>query len=94
MPRKKTTDGTATPRKKKRAEKMPEGTFAAKLRIGPINDAHMQSLALKLGKKVKKTTRNDMKAFLHEVAQHALTALSAAYPASTAPAPAQDDLLS
>jgi hypothetical protein len=92
MARKKTggdAAAAATPRKKKKKEPMPAGTFAAKLRVGPVTEQHMQALALQLHKKVKKTTRNDMRAYLHNAALTALLVLGAVPAAAV-----EDDLLS
>ena len=65
MPRKKAAAGAQpTERKRKKVEKMPEGTFAVKLRAGPITEGHMNRLAQMKGLKARKCTRKVMQAHL------------------------------
>lgn len=68
MGRKKTgSNGEQVARKRKKVEKMPEGTFAVKLRAGPVTEAHMARLASMKGLKPRKCTRKVMQAHLHGV---------------------------
>lgn len=52
------------PRKRKAVDKMPDGTFAVKLRVGPVTEAHMNRLAQMKGLKARKCTRKVMQAHL------------------------------
>jgi hypothetical protein len=58
---------TEVKRTRKKVEKMPEGTFAVKLRAGPITEAHMNRLAQMKGLKMRKCTRKVMQAHLGDV---------------------------
>jgi hypothetical protein len=91
------TGGEVSTRTRKKVEKMPEGTFAVKLRVGPITEAHMARLASMKGLKPRKCTRKTMQAHLASVCAAELARvlqLPVMVTDAVVPGAGEDDLLS